>query len=719
MNESTLLTLTDWRRAYATGGTLSGLLGDRLRRLQAESPADVWIALADPTGLEAQLQALRARAASFGDDAAALLRAMPLYGVPFAAKDNIDVVGFDTTAACPAYAYRPERHAEVVARLQHAGAICVGKTNLDQFATGLVGARSPYGRPSSVFAADRISGGSSAGSAVAVGRGDVAFALGTDTAGSGRVPAGFNGIVGLKPTPGRVSSRGVVPACRSIDCVCIFALTAADAAVVLSVIEGDDPGDAYSAWTTGPAQLARTLRVGVPARPVFFGDAGYGSAWEAAVDHLRGLGHAVVPIDFAPLDAVAELLYDGPWVAERHAVVQALLERDPGALDPTVRQVIETARGRSATDAFRGLYRLQAARRATEAMWRDVDLLLVPTAPGHPRHAEVDADPIGVNAQLGRYTNFVNLLGWCALALPGGKTVGGLPFGVTFIAPAASDAALARFGVDWQSSLDLPLGATDLRSPPPGDHIPPSLRAGSGASDVAGLWPASAAVLPLAVVGAHLSGLPLNGQLGERGARLRAVTRTAAAYRLYALPGTVPPKPAMVRVAAGGAAIEVEVWDMPAAAFGSFLALVPAPLCLGRVELADGSRVHGFLGEAHAVAGADDITRYGGWRAFLARRRDCVEASGDEPRPTAEPPASLPPPSSPSAQPLAVVEAHAAYVDAAAALLQLPLAPAHRPGVLQYFTLATTMVERVMAVPLTVVDEPAFVFRPIAPEDLP
>ena len=683
MNESTLLTLADWRAAYASGCSPAELLGRRLQSLRAQSPAENWIALADPAGLDGRLTALAERAATFGSDGDARQRDMPLYGVPFAVKDNIDVAGFATTVACPAYAYRPERDAHVVARLLRAGAVCLGKTNMDQFATGLVGARSPYGRPSSVFDRSRVSGGSSSGSAVAVGRGDVAFSLGTDTAGSGRVPAAFNGIVGLKPTPGRVSSRGVVPACRSIDCVSVFALTAADAGAVLALIEGADDADAYSAWRAGPGRLPEVLRVGLPVQPVFVGDAGYEPAWEAAASHLRSFGHGLLPLDFTTLDGVAGLLYHGPWVAERHAVVQALLERDPAALDPAVRQVIEAAHGLSATDAFRGLYELQQARRTAEAVWQQVDLLMVPTAPGHPHHAEVDVDPIGVNSQLGRYTNFVNLLGWCALALPAGMTAGGLPFGVTFIAPAAWDAALARFGVAWQASLDLPLGATGVRrildiggatdsadgtNSPDGPHGADSTNtpdgptgmqlsatvdptrspmprlagaavvqtpAGSSAhrfsSNVEGPWPASEAVLSLAVVGAHLSGLPLNGQLTERRARLRGTAHTAPVYRLFALPGTAPPKPGMVRVASGGAAIEVEVWDMPAAALGSFLALVPAPLALGSVDLADGSRVHGFLCEAHATAGADDITAHGGWRRYLARCEP--ERAGVEVRP--------------------------------------------------------------------------------------
>ena len=598
------LTLPEWRQAYADGASPRRLLEALRQRLLTDSPPEAWITFTGAATLEAQVAALEARAAPHADRSAAL-RALPLFGVPFAVKDNIDVLGLPTTAACPAFERNVAANASVVARLMAAGAVCMGKTNLDQFATGLVGARSPYGRPSSSFDATRISGGSSSGSAVVVSRGDVPFALGTDTAGSGRVPAGFNNIVGLKPTPGRVSCAGVVAACRSIDCVSVLALTVADAALVLSVIEGPDPADAYSAFRVGAAWLPTVLRVGIPIAPTFAGDAGYAAAYGQAVAHLQSLGHSVVPLDFTPLLAVARLLYGGPWVAERHAVVQTLLERDPLAFDPTVRRVIESATTFSATDAFRGQYALREAQRALASVWQRVDLLMVPTAPAHPRHAEVDADPLGANALLGTYTNFVNLLGWCALALPAGFTDIGLPFGVTFIAPGAADAALARFGMSWQASVKLPMGASGRPMP--------------AAANTAAGWPASAAALPLAVVGAHLSGLLLNVQLTERGATLREATHTAPHYRLFALPNTRPPKPGLLRVNDGerGAAIAVEVWDVPIDAVGSFLALIPPPLGLGSVELTDGSWVHGFLCEPHALASARDVTAFGGWRAFL------------------------------------------------------------------------------------------------------
>ena len=585
-----------WLRAVAEGADPVALAESAMQaaRAAAATPQGrgVWITLCPSEAWQHQLGRLRRRIDEAGSMRAAIER-HPLLGVPFVVKDNIDVEGADTTAACPAWRHPAPRSATAVQRLLDAGALWLGKTNLDQFATGLVGTRSPFGRPSCVDDAARISGGSSSGSAVAVARGWAAFALGTDTAGSGRIPAGFNGLVGLKPTPGRVSTCGVLPACRTLDCVSIFAREVADAAHVLAVVEGADAGDDQSRFEPGPADWTGTPRIGVPRAPVFFGDAGYPPAWSAARSHLEALGHAVVEVDFSVLDEVAALLYEGPWVAERHAVVQALLARDPQALDATVRQVIGRAEGMTATQAFQAQYRLAALRKRVQAMWQDIDVLVVPTAPGHPTFEELDADPVGVNARLGAYTNFVNLLGWCALALPCGRTARGLPFGITLIAPAAHDAALAALG---RRLIDEPAPEWPARGP------------------------ATEPTLAIAAVGAHLSGLPLNGQLTERGARLTATTETAPRYRLFELPGTVPPKPGLVRVAkgeGGARAIEVEVWELPQREVGSFLALIPPPLGLGSIELADGRWVHGFVCESHAVQGARDISAHGGWRAWL------------------------------------------------------------------------------------------------------
>ena len=604
--ETDLLTLADWHQVVRDGLPLQALLMARHARLQQAATAHAWIQLVSESALAARCVELQALSLAAGLQAGALLQAYPLFGVPFAAKDNIDALGFDTTAACPAWARPATANATVVQKLLDAGAVLMGKTNLDQFATGLVGTRSPYGAPASCFAADRVSGGSSSGSAVTVAAGEVAFSLGTDTAGSGRVPAGFNQLVGLKPTPGRVSTAGVLPACRSIDCVSVFALTVEDAATVLAVLEGPDPSDAYSRFTPGPARFPACPRVGVPAEPPLDSAMGYDRAWAAALAQLGTLQADTVQLDFEPLQAVARLLYEGPWVAERYATVQALLDGNPAALDSTVAAVIAQARPLSAVDTFRAQYTLQAARQQLAALWQEVDLLMVPTAPRHPSFADLAADPIGANALLGTYTNFVNLLGWAALALPSGLTAAGLPFGVTFIGPADADAALTCWGLAWQVQTALPLGATGR----------PALSAAPAARALR--WPAAQPTLPLAVVGAHLSGLPLNGQLQERGAVLREATATAPQYRLYALPGTIPPKPGLLRVAEGGCSLTVEVWDMPLDQLGSFLALIPPPLGLGTLELIDGSTVHGFLCESVAVQGARDISSFGGWRPFLA-----------------------------------------------------------------------------------------------------
>lgn len=548
---------------------------------------------------------------------------LPLYGIPFAVKDNIDVAGMPTTAACPAFAYVPERSATVVRRLTDAGAIVVGKTNLDQFATGLVGARSPYGAPSSTFSARHVSGGSSSGSAVTVARGEVCFSLGTDTAGSGRVPAGFNNLVGLKPTPGLAPTTGVLPACLTLDCVSIFALTATDAARVLAVMEGPEAGaPVFNSFTPQPPRWPsqQALRVGVPTAPEFFGDQAHAQAFEQAQALWSGLEDTegrpwrveFVPVDLTPFLAVARLLYEGPWVAERYAAIRPFIEQHADEMNPVVRGIVEQARQHDAAHAFDALYRMKTLAAQTAPVWQGIDLLLVPTTPTHPTHEAVAADPVGRNAQLGTYTNFVNLLGLAALALPAGLLPSGMPFGITLIAPGGRDAALADVGACWQRLLTtLPLG----------HHLTMATEA-----DLA--WPAKAAPaaepeLLLAVVGAHLQGMPLHTQLTERRARLVQATTTSPHYTLHALPGTVPPKPGLARVAPDaepGHAIALEVYALPVSTVGSFLALIPPPLGLGSVELADGSWVKGFICEPAGLQGADDISHFGGWRAYMADR---------------------------------------------------------------------------------------------------
>ena len=530
----------------------------------------------------------------------------PLAGLRFAVKDNIDVAGLPTTAACPAFAHDAAAHAQVVQRLLDAGAVLVGKTNLDQFACGLNGTRSPYGAVPNSFDARYVSGGSSSGSARVVATGEVDFALGTDTAGSGRVPAGLNNIVGLKPTKGLISTRGVLPAAQSVDCVSIFARTVELAARVLKVAMGHDAADPYSrALVPATAPLPSRLRIGVPSTLEFFGDADAAAAFERSLAQLEALGGIRVPIDYAPLAEAAALLYDSALVAERYAAVRTFFDAHEADVIEPVRGILARGRQYSAADLVDAQTRLRALAQQAAPMWNDIDLLVVPTAPTHYTIDAMRADPVALNQNLGAYTNFVNLLDYAALSVPTCLRADGLPFGLTLIGPCASDFQLAELGQRLHHASGLTLGATG--APMPAAAALPLVKA--------------AATLKVAVVGAHLSGMPLNGQLTERGATLLRETLTAPQYRLYALPGTVPPKPGMVRVPAGGAALIVEVWEMPATAYGAFVALIPAPLGIGTLTLDDGSSVQGFVCESIALDGAEDITHHGGWRRYIASRQ--------------------------------------------------------------------------------------------------
>lgn len=556
----------------------------RLAAYDAHQP-QVWISRFTPEALRAAAEAVDARVAA-GER-------LPLAGVAFAAKDNIDVAGLDTTAACPAFGYRPQRSATVIERLEAAGAICVGKTNLDQFATGLVGTRSPYGIPRNAYNRAYVSGGSSSGSAIAVAAGLVAFALGTDTAGSGRVPAAFNHLVGLKPSKGRWSTRGLVPACRTIDCITVFTDRIEDAAAVDAVLAGFDPEDPYSRAAADVPLAGR--RIGVPRRDQrqFFGDVAAEHLYVRALATLEWQG-ALVEIDIAPLLEAARLLYGGPWVAERTAAILPLLERDPEAIHPVVREIVGAGLAMNAVEVWQGHYRLAELARVAEAMWQEVDVLAFPTTGTTYRVAELEAAPVALNSNLGLYTNFVNLLDMAALAVPAGARDNRTGFGITFIGPAHSDRALAGLAQDYLSAADLP--------------PPPPLDLGDRMETV-----------KLAVVGAHLEGMPLHWQLTSRSARFIGAFETAPTYRLYAMADSVPPKPALVH-AEDGAAIKLEVYELGLAEFGSFVAEVPPPLAIGTVTLADGSSVKGFVAEPRALTGAEDITRLGGWRAYVASR---------------------------------------------------------------------------------------------------
>jgi allophanate hydrolase len=535
-----------------------------------------------------------------------------LAGLRFAVKDNIDVAGWPTTAGCPAFAYLAEQHAGVVQRLLDAGASLLGKTNLDQFACGLNGTRSPYGAVPNAFHADYISGGSSSGSAYVVATGEADFALGTDTAGSGRVPAGLNNIVGLKPSRGLVSAHGVVPAAQSVDCVSIFAGSVAQAARVLAAAMGPDARDPYSrTLTLADRPWPAAFRFGVPDRCAFFGDELAQAGFQQALERLRALGGTPVTVAYAPLAQAADLLYGSALVAERYAAIRAFFDAHEQEVLEPVRGIVAGGRAWTAADCYEAQLRLRALGQQALPMWDTIDVLVVPTAPTHYTIAQMRSDPVALNRNLGCYTNFVNLLDYAALSVPSSLRPDGLPFGITLVGPCGSDWQLAELGQRFHHATGLGLGATGRPLPAP---EPIAALAASSASS------ASASVR-LAVVGAHLSGLPLNGQLTERGARLLARTHTAPDYRLFALPGTTPPKPGLLRVPKGeGWPIALEVWEMPLAHYGSFVAAIPPPLGIATLTLADGSTVQGFACEELATRAADDISRFGGWRAYLASR---------------------------------------------------------------------------------------------------
>lgn len=518
----------------------------------------------------------------------------PLLGMTFAVKDNMDVAGLPTTAGCPAYAYIPSSSATVVRLLEDAGAILIGKTNMDQFATGLVGTRSPFGSCSCVYDERYISGGSSSGSAIAVAKGFVTFSLGTDTAGSGRVPAAFNNIIGLKPSRGLLGTTGIVPACRSLDCVSVFASSCQEAYRVWAAAKGFDAGDPFSR-VPRPGEdaapwLTAQFRFGVPRQQQlqFFGDEEAQALFEAAVRNVESLSGEKVEIDFSIFRSAAELLYEGPWVAERLAAIQSFIRVHSAEMNPVVRDIITGGERYTAVDLFSAQYKLLDLCRTAVAQWAKMDVLVLPTTGTIYTHEQVAADPLGTNSNLGYYTNFVNLMDLAAVAVPAGFRSNGLPFGISFIGRAFSDATLLELAHRF-------LGA---KQP---------------------LFSSSPGCVELAVLGAHLKGMPLNSQLTERGARLKKVCRTAPGYRLYALEGTEPPKPGLIRDnQAEGPGIEVEVWTVPEDQFGGFVTNVLPPLGIGTVTLDSGESVKCFVCEPWAIASATEITHFGGWRSYLA-----------------------------------------------------------------------------------------------------
>ncbi|WP_319518485.1 allophanate hydrolase [uncultured Martelella sp.] len=593
---TTPLTLPGLRAAYAAGTMPEEIISQIYHRIAEIDDPAIFITLRDHAEVKAEVRAL----GSYD-------REKPLWGIPFAVKDNIDVAGLPTTAACPAWEYHPEADAFVVAKLRAAGAIVIGKTNLDQFATGLVGVRSPYGVPRNALAPEIVPGGSSSGSGVAVAQGIVTFALGTDTAGSGRVPAALNNIVGLKPSLGALSASGVVPACRSTETISIFATTVEDAYTAFQAVAEFDPADAYSKTIATPALFdpATGQVIGIPDEESirFFGDEQQAQSFKHACALLEQAGHIIQPIDFTPLYAIADMLYEGAWVAERNSVIEDLLRSNPDAVLPVTRKIIGKAETLSATDAFRGFYRLKELSRAVEPVLAGLDALCVPTIPTFYSRADLEADPVTPNSNLGTYTNFVNLLDMCGLAIPLPQRTDGRPGGVTLLAKSGEDALLASLSAPLEMAGERSLGATGWSRPErqKTNALPPHY-------------------VKLAVCGAHLSGLPLNHQLTDRNAFLLRETVSAPFYRFFALAGDGVKRPGMIRTATQQPnGIALEVWAIPEDKLGSFLTGIPAPLGLGKVELESGETVCGFICEASGEIGAQDITHLASWRHFLHR----------------------------------------------------------------------------------------------------
>lgn len=593
MNNLTM-TIPSIHKAYAGGAQPMDIINLVFQRIEEVNDPGIFITLFD----KADIVSAGAALGAFDPN-------LPLWGIPFVIKDNIDAKGYETTAACPEFAYVAQEDAFVVAELKKAGAILIGKTNLDQFATGLVGVRTPYGAPLNSVDAKIVPGGSSGGSGVAVGHGIVPFSLGTDTAGSGRVPAALNNIVGLKPTLGALSATGVVPACKSIETVSIFALTVEDAYAAFRVANSYDVKDCYARHieNTVLSTPKSDLKIGIPSKDSiqFMGDAAQEKSFNHSVSLLKEQGYEISEIDFTPLYEIAQMLYYGSWVAERYTVIEDLLKTNPDAIYPVTKKIISLAEERSAADAFRGFYKLKELIRNVEPELSKVDVLCVPTIPTFYSVKDLEVDPVTPNNNFGTYTNFVNLMDMCGIAVPTPAREDGRPGSVTILAAKDEDALVASVATSLECVGVRNLGATDWQF-----------------GDKCELSEAKTATIDIAVCGAHMSNLPLNKDLTSRGATFLRAANSAADYKFYALAGGPPSRPGMVKCAQGaGGEIELEIWSMPIEQFGSFMTTIPAPLAIGSVSLNDGSQVNGFICEAAGAEGGDDITHLGSWRQFL------------------------------------------------------------------------------------------------------
>lgn len=600
-------TIEEWQTAYQDKKIKIEDLIAYVAQFSTQDPA--WISLASEAQLLEQIQTIQKKLAQVTD----VNKELPLYGIPFAVKDNIDVIGFISTAACKSFTELAKKDAQTIRLLKEAGAVVIGKTNLDQFATGLVGTRSPFGVVPNTFNAEYVSGGSSSGSASVVARGLVPFSLGTDTAGSGRVPAGFNNIVGLKPTKGRFSNRGLMPACKSIDCISIFSLSVSDAEHVANILSIYDAKDSYSRQNpkTAPANLSSHLNFAIPKQLEFFGDQLSKNAFQNALMELKKLNATITEIDFSAFYQLASELYQGPWVAERSAALADILKHHREAFDPTVLKIVEGGQQYTAIDAYNAEYRKQNLSREIQNTLSQFDALIVPTSPTIHTLQEMTEDPISNNSHFGTYTNFTNLADLSTLALPASFREDGLPFGITLIANAWHDQALVEFGKTWQAHIDLPRGALEIKTAFNTNKLAPSKHH-----------------VRVAVVGAHLSSMPLNFQLTTRNAVWVETIQTSADYALFALNGTVPPKPGLARVESGQQII-VELWDVPTARFGEFVAEIPTPLGMGNVELEDGRWVKGFICEPYGLNDAEEISHFGGWRAYIQHRNSTTPANAE------------------------------------------------------------------------------------------